>query len=324
MSVSKPGARWRLFRILAGAGLAAAVLYASVVHVDWPAFQAAFHDARASWIIAAAVSVLLTLSLVTIRWAQLLGVPVSRFGGSLWASVVIGQAVNIVFPLRFGEGARVTVTCAQTGLPLGRVMVAMAVERTMDVAAFGAVVCLLIIAGRLPPAFAGVLPMSLGLMLVTAGIVALVIKGAPPGLGWLRRRAGSSGSIIDWIERQAAGVRRGWQEIAAGTHLWTLLVLTATALLSSASANWMIFRAFALPVPPVAALVLLAVLQVGTAIVSVPGNIGVFQGLTIVTLAAWHVPPSTALAVAIVLHVVTLGPRVVFGAIAAISQRARR
>jgi uncharacterized membrane protein YbhN (UPF0104 family) len=76
-------------------------------------------------------------------------------------------------------------------------------------------------------------------------------------------------------------------------------------------------------VPPVAALVLLAVLQVGTAVVSVPGNIGVFHYLTVVTLATWRVPAPVALATAIVLHIVSLGPKVVLGAIAAASLRMR-
>lgn len=320
MLLSKSG--WRIVRAVAGAGLAVAALYASLIHVDWPAFLGALRGARMFWIGAAAASVLLTLSLVTIRWARLLGVAVAAFAPSLWASVVIGQAVNIVFPLRFGEGARVAVTCRETGLPLGRVMVAMAVERALDVAAFGAVVSLLILGGRLPGAFAGVLPMSLALMLATIGAVILMARALPAAMAWLRPRVSHS-SVMDWLDRQAAGIRSGWHDMSQGTRRWVLLLLTAFGLLSSASANWLVFRAFALPVPPIAALVLLAVLQVGTAVVSVPGNIGVFQYLTIATLAAWQVPPPTALAVAVVLHVVTLGPRVVFGAVAAASSRAR-
>ena len=319
-----PRAPWRTLRAVAGFALAAAALYASVVNVEWAACLAAVRGARMFWIVVAAASVLVTVGFVTTRWARLLGLGVTTSWWSLWSPVVIGQAVNIVFPLRFGEGARVAVTCAETGLPLGRVMVAMAIERALDVGAFGAIVVLLIVAGRLPTVFGGVLPLTLALMLATMAGVAVVVRFMPPILNTLRRRNASPSGLIAWLDRQVTGVRTGWQDISRSTSLWPLVLLTALALLSSASANWLVFLAFALPVPPVAALVLLAVLQIGTAIVSVPGNIGVFQYLTITTLAAWGVPPPTGLAVAIVLHVVTLGPRVALGAVAGVRRGSRR
>jgi len=61
--------------------------------------------------------------------------------------------------------------------------------------------------------------------------------------------------------------------------LGTALVLSVVILLLSASTNYLLFRAFHLTVPPVAALLVLLVLQVGSAPVSTPGNLGVFQYL---------------------------------------------
>jgi hypothetical protein len=53
---------------------------------------------------------------------------------------VLGQAVNILAPLRFGEGGRLAVTCRGLDVPVGRVMVRLARERAFDVAAFPTIV----------------------------------------------------------------------------------------------------------------------------------------------------------------------------------------
>jgi uncharacterized membrane protein YbhN (UPF0104 family) len=198
---------------------------------------------------------------------------------------------------------------------------AMAIERVCDIAAFAAVVMMLTISGRLPARFHGLLPGSLVLML---GVLVIVIAAAWIAPSLLERRADREappGRALGWIERQLTELRAGWRELMNGPKAAAILALTALGLLSSASTNYFVFRAFALPVPIIAPFVLLAVLQVGTAVVSVPGNVGVFQYLTILVLATWSVAAPVALAVSLVLHVVSLGPRVLLGALAAASRK---
>ena len=319
-------ARWRVARIVIGTLLAAAALYVSFLSVDRAQLWAAFGRANPQWLGAGLGSVMVTLSLVTWRWRWLVG---EEPGGTprwrpLWDSVVIGQAVNIVFPLRFGEGARVAVTCGELGYSMGRVMVGMALERALDVSAFATVVVMLLLAGRMPDAFRSVLPTVAVLIAATITIIVSVVWLMPVSLRWLRERAGRRSRLAVWLQAQETSLRSGWADVTRGPRVLAIVALTAVGLVSSASTNFLIFRAFDLPVPPIAALVLLAVLQVGTAVVSVPGNIGVFHYLTVLTLATWHVPQSTALATAIVLHIVSLGPRVALGAVAAAGMRLRR
>ena len=86
---------------------------------------------------------------------------------------MVGQAVNIVFPLRFGEAARVASLARRTGWPVSRLVMAVAVERFCDVGAFAAVVALLAVLGSLPPRLAGVLPaLLLSILLTLAAAVA--------------------------------------------------------------------------------------------------------------------------------------------------------
>jgi uncharacterized protein (TIRG00374 family) len=308
-------------------GLVAAIIaiYSVTANVDWPGVSSAFRRAGLVWTVVATASVLLTLALVTIRWSILVGAGPSRDDGpatirpsarwrTLWHSVVLGQAVNIVVPLRFGEGARLVVASRELNIPVGRVMVSLAVERAFDVAAFATIVVALILGGLMPRVFRGVLPAAATLTLATIGAALLFVRFLPVILGWLRRHLSLMARAGTWIEKQESAMREGWVDISQRHQLGKIAILTAVIPLVAAATNYLVFRSFNLPVPAVAALALLVVLQVGTSVVSVPGNVGVFHYLTVVTLAAWDVPQPTAVAVAIVLHIVSVGPKVVLAA----------
>jgi uncharacterized membrane protein YbhN (UPF0104 family) len=273
------------------------------------------------WVLAAIVSVLVTLTLVTVRWGLLAAPDPGRSRWRvLWHSVVVGQAVNILVPLRFGEGARVVMTARHLGLPVGRVVTAVAVERVFDVAAFLAAGLFVFSIGALPEGVADRAPLAAAFAVVTVlGLIALVrllpyLAGGEPR---------SANRFVRWLQTQAAAAGHGWTAVASTGRLFVVSALTVVILLASASTNLLMLRAFDLAIPATAALVLLIVLQIGTAVVSVPGNIGVFHYLTVLTLAQWQVPPATALAVAIVLHAVSIGPKLLLAPFAVIDRPAR-
>lgn len=304
---------------------ALAVLYVSAVNVEWSQVFDAFHRVRMPWAVAAALSVLLTLALITLRWGLLVGAGTSSERGSdaitparvLWDSVVLGQVVNILVPLRFGEGVRVAVTSRGLDVPAGRVMVGLALERAFDVAAFATIVIALVATGSMPDTFRGLLPVAAPVTLATIGAALVFVRFLPAVLAWLRRHVGVLAPMARWFETQETAMQAGWTDISRRHQLATIACLTALIPITAAATNLLVFHSFNLPVPAITAFVLLVVLQIGTAVVSVPGNVGVFHYLTVVTLEAWDVPQPTALAVAIVLHLVSLGPKVILGAFAA-------
>lgn len=312
----------RSVRIAIGLLAAAVAILATTINVEWPAVSGAFRGANMSWIATAIGSVLLTLSSVTVRWGLLAGdlegahksLPGFLRFRVLWDSVVLGQAVNIIVPLRFGEGARLVVTSRGLQVPVGRVGMSLALERAFDVAAFATIVATLILSGLMPQAFRGVLPAVATVTLATIGAALLFVRFLPSILHWLRTRLGVMTRVAAWLEIQESAMREGWGDITQRHQLGKIAILTAVIPITAAATNYLVFRSFDLPVPAVTALVLLVVLQIGTTVVSVPGNVGVFHYLTVVTLAAWDVPQPTAVAVAIVLHLVSLGPKVVLAA----------
>jgi uncharacterized membrane protein YbhN (UPF0104 family) len=90
--------------------------------------------------------------------------------------------------------------------------------------------------------------------------------------------------------------------------------MTAVTFLLAASTNYLLFRAFALNLSALAALVVLIALQVGTTVASVPGNLGVFQYVTVVVLVGYGVARADAVAYAWGLYGLTVLPRILGGA----------
>jgi len=90
---------------------------------------------------------------------------------------------------------------------------------------------------------------------------------------------------------------------------WSLIVWLLSAL-----TNHLAFLALELAMPVWAPLLLLVVLQVGVAVPSSPGRIGVFQYLTILTLALFSIEKEVALGYSVVLYLVVYAPIAVLGA----------
>jgi len=90
---------------------------------------------------------------------------------------------------------------------------------------------------------------------------------------------------------------------------WSLLIWTLSILV-----NYAVFLALGLPLPFGATLFLLAVLQVGVAVPSAPGKLGVFHYLCTMALAPFGVEKSAALGYAVLLYFIVFAPPSLLGA----------
>jgi hypothetical protein len=82
---------------------------------------------------------------------------------------------------------------------------------------------------------------------------------------------------------------------------------------ASATASYVVMRAFALPVPPAAALLVVAITNLGMAVPSAPAYVGVYHLLAIETLRLFGVDPSAGLSYAVTMHALTFGSFIVGG-----------
>jgi hypothetical protein len=94
-------------------------------------------------------------------------------------------------------------------------------------------------------------------------------------------------------------------------------VATLAVLVLYGAVNLVLSRAVRLDASILAAFLLLAVLQLGVAVPSSPGRIGVFHYLSVQVLALFDVPRAPAMTYAILLHAISVGVPVALAALLA-------
>jgi uncharacterized membrane protein YbhN (UPF0104 family) len=313
---SRPSRRPQIVRLAIGCAVAAVALAFVLRGTDFAALRAALRTLNYGWLIVALVSVGLSLTAAVGRW-RLTFYPDHRSAGwgPLFSTLLIGQMLNIVLPLRTGEFGRAYALAASRGIPVGKVLSTIAIERLSDVAASGTVALLLIAAGTAPDwLFAPGRALAIGGALAVATALVLSVAAAPIAAR-VMRLVGSLAPRLrprleGWVQPAVDGLT-GLRNVPVALSIWLLAMLVSAL---AASTNYFLFRAFGLPLPPTAALVLLVALQIGTSLVSVPGNLGVFHVITVFVLTRFHVDQASAVAYALVLYVVAIVPKIVLGA----------
>ncbi len=264
-----------------------------------------------SWV---GVAVLLTLFIYFIRvrrWIILLR-PLSFRPAFLLRALLSGQLLNQLLPIRLGDLARAFLLGREPGGSVARVLGSILIEKAWDWLALCALV--LIVAWVVP------LPDWFLAPARTIGLLAACIL-----LGFM----GAAIIPESWIPRGLARLDRALLRLPARWRLFALNNLqrlldsltvlrrretivsatlwTALAWGSSAAINYAVQRAFGVD-SWIAAATLLAVLMIGIALPPSIAAVGVFEGLSILTLSLFSVPLETALAIGLVLHLVVLIP----------------
>ncbi len=263
----------------------------------------------------------LTFPLRALRWRLLLrlpdGDPLPR--GPAWHAIAIGYMANNLLPLRAGEVLRGYAVSRLTSVRLSTAIASIAVERAFDA---------LTVVGML------------GAALLTAAIPSEVeIRGRPVAelARWVGLAAGAGlvaaagllarpdlatrliERLVPWpgVARRLVvllhGVREGLSALKsparlAGLLLWCLLVWGVNALSFLA-----LFPAFGLEVGLGGAVLVQGAIVFGIAAPSMPGFIGVFEAMIVVSLALYGVPQEQAFAYAVTYHATTFLPITLLG-----------
>ena len=310
-----PATGWRL---ISGLVPGIALLVLASRQVDLGQAWQGIATADPLWAVLALLAVLLTTAAKIARWRGL-------FPGTnppdLIASgraLLIGQLVNAALPARLGDLGRAYQIGARTGVSKATALGTIAAEKAFDVVCL--LLCCAIVAAVVP------LPpwLDLSLALVAAGgLLCVLLALAWPeerllvwAGRWPDRSAGglrwpSAGRVLGFLRRALAGLaalRQPRMALTAGA--WSILIWALAA-----GTNYLLFQAFDLRLSFGAALSLLVALHIGIAPPSSPGRLGVFHAIALLSLQAFGVERSPALAYAVVLHLVVYLPQLVPGAV---------
>jgi uncharacterized protein (TIRG00374 family) len=122
------------------------------------------------------------------------------------------------------------------------------------------------------------------------------------------------GRIRGWMLRQLKNLVDSLECVRNPRQLAGILAWSFLIWLLGFGTNLLVFWAMGLTVTSLAAIFLLVVLQVGVAVPSSPGRIGVFHYLTVLALSLFSVPKEAALGIGIILHLVVYVPLFLLGA----------
>ncbi len=305
---SQPAWLW-----IAGIILSVVALALAVRGVRWDEVWAAIRSAQLSLVLLALITVLLTTTAKVVRWRWLLYPENQRLPlRDLLAALLVGQMLNTLVPARAGDLARAYHLGERAQVSKATVLGSVVAEKAMDMVMLA--VCALVTIPWLylvPWVEESTLALAITAGLMLLAVVALAWFGERllERLYPLLRRlpVGERLSRLGRSGVNGLGVfRNGRASLAA--WLWSVLTYVLAA-----STNYVLFAAMEIHLPAYVGLLLMVVLYIGAAPPSLPGKVGIFHGVTVLTLAAFGVLPSTALAYGALLHLIIFVPPTILG-----------
>lgn len=306
--------RW-WFRFGMGLVLSTSCLVWVLRDVQWNKVGAELTGAN-YWLVAlSVVTAILVAATKAARWRALF-YPDRRLlhYSSFLSTLLIAQSLNILIPARLGELARLYLMDYHENRPAPATLSTIVVEKVADLFFVSALAVVVLPSVAMPFWLRG--STEVVLAAATAASLGLLLAGR-----W-RERAGQL------LERSLTWVPSGWRvrllRIAnlalaalAGLADWRAGVLivgwSLLVWLLSLTTIYLLFLAFALKLPIVAAASLFVALQFGAGVPSSPGLVGVVHFVAVAVLSLFDVDYDLALSYGFILHLVMVGPVVVLG-----------
>lgn len=298
------------FRLVIGTAISLVFLFLALKDVPLGDVAQSLARANYAWVALAVVVVVLGSYLRALRWMRLY-YPIDKGlrAWQMWGISLIGQMLNIVFPWRVGELARIALAGEIEKRSKTQTLATLGIEKIFDTLMLLAILLAIPFFMALPDwleeSRAGLVITSMILLMIALALLVsrnwlLVILAKIPFLREpLLDRAQLALKSLDVVKRWDLHVELQTLSIS----VWFLGGLT----------NYLVLLALNLPIPFISAFVLLAVLQVGGFVPSSPGRIGVFQYLCIVTLALFGIDKGVGLTYGILLYLVAYGPPMILG-----------
>jgi uncharacterized protein (TIRG00374 family) len=294
--------RWAKGKLWLGMACSALFLFLVFRNVRWTELAAVLQAVNWGVLLLAAALYALSLLIRGLVWRELLAPLGPVTAGDAVAYANIGYMANNLLPLRAGEVIRAALLGEKRGFSKGAVLATVVLERLLDVLILGASAMLLMLVMPIPS------PLRRSILLAAAvGCLGIIGAWAAAGAtnssrgrlpGWLERRAVRAAvGLGRSFGRGLSAVRSAKQAGVAGFYsllAWTLVCASI----------YLMMLASQLRLPWYAALLAMAVVNLGSAIPSSPGSIGVVHFLAVVSVSPWAVDREVAAGFSIVFHAV--------------------
>ncbi len=294
-------------RFALGLLVSAVLLVLLFVKVEPAAIANAFAEAAPLGVAAAVLLHLLILSMKAARWGVVLGAvphpPPEPGPARRWLTfdaLFFGYFGNYVLPAKLGEIGRAVLYGKRSGVPVSSVLATIVVERLLDAVMLISIFYLSILFLPLPPDLPDWVPLSARLVgscaLIGLAGVWLGMRWLPDTLQWRGPLPGLVHKVFGLLLafREGLSVLREPRRAAKATA-WTLSIW-----LLECVAFWVLLHAFGLDTLMTGAVAQVTASSFAIAAPSAPGGLGIHQWVTVLVLAPFGVPESTATAASLV------------------------
>ncbi|MGA2319414.1 MAG: lysylphosphatidylglycerol synthase transmembrane domain-containing protein [Solirubrobacteraceae bacterium] len=309
-----PPARGTLFN-LAIALVTVLFCYIALTSIN---LSLAWHALRTTdywWLAASLIPFGLGTLARALRWRSLFARGRRPPRGSVTNAMMVGYFYNNIMPARVGEAARVVVLKQRSTTAPVEIVGTIIVERLFDVLA---ILVIFFAAEPWLPSVSWFGAAALAALVLAALIIGaatvLAVYGERPLrmlLSPLKRLSLFSGERLDHTIAELTHGLSGLRDLrlALEAFAWTIAAWLLTALCA-----YVVGLALHLHIPFACGVLVAVTIGVGMILPSPPAAVGVFEGAVLIALRAYHIPLSTGLPDAVVLHLVNFLPFVLVGA----------
>ena len=296
----------RIALVALGCALSLVLLVWVFARLDWAAFWAALGQARPDWIAGAALAVFATILARSARWKALAGLPQAPMLDFLRAAS-IGFLGNFIYPLRAGELMRVlALKQLAPSAALGRSLATAAVDRAFDLVGVGVFLALVLHAHGVAALGAAAVRGATALVVLAAAAIAIfvfTVRRWRPAVDALSQRLPDGGARR---LRHAYAQAQEAAEAASPARLLLAFVVSLVASLLDYLAVWALLRAFGWELPALAAITVGVFVQIGGALPSAPGFVGIVQVACVLALGLYGIAESAAVAFSVLYQLLLL------------------
>jgi len=292
-----------VFLYLAFRGLQPQALFDSLTGINW------------LLLVIGAALYFLAVTVIAWRWQFLLAAVGKVPLFPLTQIVAIGYMGNNVYPLRAGEALRVFLLKRNHGLSISGATITVVIERAFDGIVMLSFIMIGLLASNIQSEEIRLVITVAAPIFVVAVVVFFLLAAFPEQLrrlvtlisGRLPERFG------DIVLRLSDGMIQGLSSLRSPLHLFGAIITSYSTWAIEAGVYWIVMQAFNLELGYSAALLVVGTVNLAGLIPASPGQVGVYEFFARTVLVALGIDQDTAIAYAIVVHIVIWLPVTLVG-----------
>ena len=292
--------------------LAIALLVRLAMTVAWHDVLEAARTASPRWLVAAALVNLLTPAVRGTRWWLFLRAVGSPSLALAIHAAYVGSGLNNVLPASGGDAARALLVARRSIIPAATALATLAVDRLVEVATYLALILaipLFVVVPEVVGRGKTVAALTLGALGVAGVIAARRARHRAQTAGSSKH----SGRLRQHLSRFITGL----VELPSPRRVAPAVGLSLIAWSIQAVTYHLVALATALPASFAASTVVMLAVNLSFLMPLTPGNVGVFQAVYAVTMVAFGVPSSAAIATALLIQALQILPMTAVAAVLA-------